>query len=200
MFSSLTYIPNVGVPLFTHSPDRKWWLRNRKWRPFGFDWVPLEIKTLYRKKWGVQTLSCSQGHIGVFITFMACFRLCIFIWSNSQLQTFITMNWVWLHQSVHFRHPTKVRDHHCDGAKVVPCELITFDLYSTTYYRKCRVDMPTFFRSLYNGRVATRMWLGDTNMKFTLFPPVTPSTGDHMKSNTNFSHGNERKISFIASF
>ena len=41
--------------------DRKWWPRNRKWRPFGVDWVYLVIKTLYRKKEGVQMLFWLPG-------------------------------------------------------------------------------------------------------------------------------------------
>ena len=31
---------------------RKWWPRNRKWRPFWVDWVALVIKSLHRKKFG----------------------------------------------------------------------------------------------------------------------------------------------------
>ena len=87
MISSLTFMPNVGVPFFMHFfPDRKWWPRNRKWRPFGVDWVPLVIKSLHRKNGEFKCFSCSRWHIRVFITFMSCFRLCIFhislLWSS----------------------------------------------------------------------------------------------------------------------
>ena len=41
-----------------------------------------------------------------------------------------------------FMHTIKVTDQHCDGAKVVPCELITFDY--THQHITGNVDMPRF--------------------------------------------------------
>ena len=50
---------------------------------------------------------------------------------------------------------------HGDGAKVVPCELITFDYTHQHITGNVDIDMPRFVRSLYYhdyGRAVTRVW------------------------------------------
>ena len=115
-----------------------------------------------------------------------------------------------------FRHTIKVTDHHGDGAEVVPCELITFD------YTHQSLEMSTCRASFDHSTMAV-LWLecgrrhkheidtlsacdlagaNGVAARSSLGPhglPVTRSTGDHIKSNVNFSQGTERKITkFIA--
>ena len=51
-----------------------------------------------------------------------------------------------------FRHTIKVTDHHGDGAKVVPCELITFD------YTHQSLEMSTCLAS-FDHSIMTALWL-----------------------------------------
>ena len=67
---------------------------------------------------------------------------------------------------------------------VVLVVLVTFDY--THQHITGNVDMPRFVRSIYYGHCDLSV-VGDTNMKLTRCPPVTPSTGDHIKSNVHFS-------------
>ena len=98
-------MPNVvGVPFSRIFPHRKWWPRNRKWRPFEMDWVLLVIYKNYRNKWGVEMLFLFPRAHWSFITFTACFKLCIFPnslwWICGQVQTLIFELWIGLSTSI----------------------------------------------------------------------------------------------------
>ena len=150
---------NVGVSFLAFFLIRKWWPRNRKWWPFGANWVPLVIKTLHRKKMGNwNAFPVPEGTSGSLSH----------LWHVLDHPYFTFMKW-WLTANLNhyesglgyinlctFRHTIKVTDHHYDGAKVVPCELITFDY--THQHITGNVDTPPSVRSLYHGRVVTRLW------------------------------------------
>ena len=64
------YAKYWNSPFHAFFPDRKWWPRNRKW-PFGVDWVPLVIKSLHRKNWGVQMLFLlPMEHWGLYYIYL----------------------------------------------------------------------------------------------------------------------------------
>ena len=54
-------------PFHAFFPDRKWWARNRKWRPFGVDWVPLVIKSLHRKMGSSNAFPVPDGTLGCLL-------------------------------------------------------------------------------------------------------------------------------------
>ena len=56
MFSCVNFMPPAKIPFHTFYSDRNWWPRNRKWRPFGVDWVPFCDKILFRKNERAQML------------------------------------------------------------------------------------------------------------------------------------------------
>ena len=92
---------------------------------------------------------------------MSCFRLCIFLisllWSNKLVNCKLQSLWIgsgYINLCT-FRHTIKVTDHHGDGAKVVPCELITFDYVLRTHQS---LEMSTCLASFDHSTMAA-LWL-----------------------------------------
>ena len=149
-------------PFHAFFPDRKWWPRNREWRPFGVDWVPLVIRSLHRKKLGSSNaFPVPDGTIGSLLHLchvldyvFSIFHFCEVV-NCKLLSLWIGSGYINL---CTFVHTIKVTDHHCDGAKVVPCELISFEY--THQHITGNVDMSRFVRSIYcdYGRAVTRVW------------------------------------------
>ena len=169
-------------PFHAFFPGRKWWPRNRKWRPFGGRLGFFGDKISSWKKLGSSNaFPVPDGTLGslLYLCHFLDYVFSIFPFYevvNCKLQS------LWIGSGYinlcTFRHTIKVTDHHGDGAKVVTCELITFDY--THQHITGNVDMPCFARSWLWPRCDESV-VGDTNMKLTRCPPVTRSTGDHIK-------------------
>ena len=155
-------MPNVGVPFFTiffrsGSDDLPTGTQST---PSGVDWVPSVIKSLYRKKLGCSNaFPVPDGTLGSLSH--SC-HLLDYVFSMFHFNEVVNCKpWsLWIGPGYinlcMFSHTIKVMDLHCDGAKVVPCELITFDY--THQYITGNVDMPCFVQSLDYGHSMTRVW------------------------------------------
>ena len=144
-------MPNVGVPFFTHFSGSEVMTLQPEVTTFCGRLGSFGDKISLLKELGSSNaFSCSRGHTEVFINFMARFRLCIFPISLYEVIVNCTPQSLWIGSGYinlcTFRHTIIVTDHHCDGAKVVPCKLITW-LYPPTYYKTMSTCLPSFDHS-----------------------------------------------------